>query len=100
MPSEKNVYLTRYLHAGWRLVLPSKFAPISRGSGSIQYNTRKHIVLAQLVSLLLGKDPQGSYLAGNYALGPQVLGKLRYQEKDTIVQAEMPTLPVTYCPQQ
>lgn len=36
----------------------------------MQYNTRKHIVLAQLVSLLLEKDPQGSYLAGNPALGP------------------------------
>lgn len=36
---------------------------------STQYNTKKHIAPAQLVALLLGKDPQGSYLAGNQALG-------------------------------
>lgn len=72
MPSKKNSYPTHYLRAGWRLVLPSKFAPLSRGVKALystQQSTRKHIVPAQLVSLLLGKDPQGSCLAGNQALG-------------------------------
>lgn len=40
-----------------------------------QYNTRKHTAPAQLVSLLLGKDPQGSYLAENQVLGLKSVGQ-------------------------
>jgi len=40
-----------------------------------QYNARKHIASAHLVSLLLAKDPQGSYLAGNQSLGLTSVGQ-------------------------